>query len=212
MSVSGVCLVAAALAVPAKARAQVAWESPMMLAPGTPAGLGLFLLDPHPSGNLAGLLTFRASPAPYGMGWRVGVTEEAFDALSVFGGVDWSGPLLNANAEFPLDMMWVAGLGAGYSNDGDRVAVGVPIGVSAGRVLDTATTRFIPYLAPRLVLNALLGGGQTEDGFNRDDLSVDITVDVGLDVAVSDHTTLRLAASMGDRDAVAVGINFGRVR
>jgi len=205
-----ICASAAVGLVAGPATAQVAWESPMMVAPGTPAGLGIFLTDPHPGNLLAGMVTFRARGAPNGMGLRFGITEEPIDEISIFGGADFSGPLLTANAEFPLDVIWVTGIGAGFS--GDEVAVGFPLGVSAGRVFDTESARFVPYLSPRLVLNGRFGGGEEGESLGTDNLSVEVAIDLGIDFAFSNRATLRFGASIGDRDAVAVGLNFGGVR
>lgn len=200
-----------ALGRPADVRAQVAWEAPMMLAPGAPAGVSLLLLDPHPTSKLAGVITYRPQSAPGGTGWRAGVTEDAFDGVSLFGGIDFSGPWIQAAGEVPVDVIWVAGVGAGYA-DG-VVDIGVPLGISAGRVLDTRSTRFIPYIAPRAVLNARVGGDDPEsEGFTREDVSVDLTVDIGIDIGVSNRTMLRFAASVGDRGAAALGLHIGRVR
>ncbi len=190
--------------------AQVAWESPMMLAPGTPAGVGFFLTDPHPGDLLAVMVTYRAQTAPRGMGLRFGITEEEFDEISIFGGADFSGPLLPATDEFPLDVIWIAGVGAGFSDD--EFVVGFPLGISAGRVFDTESARFTPYLSPRLVLNGEFGDGREGDSVGTDNLALEVAIDLGIDFAFSNRATLRFGAAIGDRDALAIGVNFGRVR
>lgn len=206
----GILAVCALTISPAAASAQVAWDAPLMVAPGTPAGLGIFLTDPHPGDLIAGMVTYRATRAPGGMGLRFGITEEEFDEISIFGGADWSGPLFDATDEFPLDMIWVTGIGAGFS--GDVVVVGFPLGVSAGRVFDTESARFAPYVSPRIVLDGTIGGSGEGESFGTDDIAIEVTIELGVDFAFSNSATLRFAAAIGDRDALAVGVNFGRVR
>lgn len=208
VGLAGLALAAAAV-IPTGAAGQVAWESPMMLAPGTPSGVGFFLTDPHPGNLLAGMVTYRALTAPRGMGLRFGVTEEEFDEISIFGGADFSGPLLQADDQFPLDIIWIAGIGGGFS--GDEFAVGFPLGVSAGRVFDTRSARFVPYMSPRIVLDGRFGGGGEEDTLG-DKISVEVAIDLGVDFAFSNSATLRVGAAIGDRDALAIGVNLGRVR
>lgn len=188
--------------------AQVAWDSPILLAPGTPSGVGLFLMDPHPDNRLAALVTYRASRAPGGMGLRFGISEERFDDVAIFGGADFSGPLLEATQEFPLDIIWIAGIGGSFA--ADRFEVGFPLGISVGRVFDTESARFVPYMSPRVVLDGKFGGDEGSVG--TDNLALEVAIDLGLDFAFSNTATLRLAAGIGDRDALVIGVALGRVR
>ena len=194
---------------PEGAGAQTAWDSPLLLAPSTPAGVGFFLLDPHPRNALAAMVTYRARRTPGGMGLRFGVAEEVFDDIAIFGGADFTGPLLDATEEFPLDIIWVAGVGASFS--GDLFEVGFPLGISLGRVFDTESARFVPYLSPRIVLDGKFGGNDDE-GIGTDNLGVEMAIDLGIDFAFSNRATLRFAAGIGDRDGLAIGLNLGRVR
>jgi hypothetical protein len=65
---------------------------------------------------------------------------------------------------------------------------------------------FNPYVAPRVVLDAWLG----RDG-PGDDVSLDLSFDLGVDIAFDPGWAIRFAASVGDRSALAIGFSF-RVR
>ncbi len=203
MRFTTLCLtsIVAALLVAQPARAQVAWEAPLLVAPGTPSGLGLYLTDPHPGDLLAVMISFRDRGAPGGLGWRVGVTEEVGDRIALFGGVDVSGPIRDADSEFPLDLIWVSGVGASYFDD--AFTVSVPLAMMAGRTIDSENARFTPYLGPRIVLDGTFGGGP------GDDTSLEVAVDFGVDLAFDASWMIRFAASLGDRDALAIGVVLG---
>jgi len=131
----------------------------------------------------------------------VGVTEDVRNEAVVFGGVDFSGPLASANAEFPLDVIWVSGIGASLGED---LLVSLPLGVSLGRVIRTPDATFLPYGAPRVVIDGYLGDDPT-----RDDIGIDVAIDVGVDLAFDDGWAIRFGATVGDRQAVAIGASFG---
>lgn len=184
----------------AEARGQVAWDSPMLLPPRPPAGLGLYLVEPA-GGDLGGMLTWRSGGGPANIGFRVGVAEdEPDDDVAVFGGVDFAGGIRAGG--FPLDLAWLAGIGLGV---GDGVLISVPFGISLGGTIDADGVRFIPYGSPRLVLDALFDGGQGEDD---SDLDLDVAVDLGVDLFFSPGWGVRVGGTLGDREAVAVGIIF----
>ncbi|HEX2166117.1 MAG TPA: hypothetical protein VHG09_02655, partial [Longimicrobiales bacterium] len=136
---------------------------------------------------------------------RVGLAEGSGDEdLSVFGGVDFMGPINTASSDFPIDIDWVAGAGAGI---GDGVRLSAPLGLTLGTSFQGEDARFIPYVTPRVVLDALFGGD------NDDDLDLGIAVDLGLDLRLMRGgplagKSIRFGASIGDREALAVGIVF----
>ncbi len=183
----------------AEARAQVAWDSPMLLPPRPPAGLGLYLIEPA-GGDLGGVLTWRSGGGPANIGFRVGVAEETpDDDIAVFGGADFTG-LIRADG-FPLDLAWLAGVGLGIS---DAVLISVPFGISVGGTINADGVRFTPYGSPRIVLDALFNGGEGDDS----DLDLDVAVDLGVDFFFSPGWGIRVGGTLGDRDAVAIGIIF----
>jgi hypothetical protein len=195
--------VAAVLAMPVGASAQAAWDSPLLLPPRPQPGLGIFLADME-GGGLGVLGTWRSTTWDYGL--RFGLAEGSGDEdLAVFGGADFMGPINTASSDFPLDIDWVVGAGAGI---GDGVRLSVPVGLTLGYSIQGEDARFIPYATPRVVLDAFLGGDDRDE-----DLDLGIAVDLGLDLRLMRGGALagksiRVGASIGDRDALAIGIVF----
>ncbi len=194
--------VACALVLPwaGSLEAQVSWEAPLMVAPATPTGWGVYLVDPAPSGGIGVSSTWR----PGGdLGYRAGLAEDAEGSFSVFGGVDISGRLLEHSDDFPLDVHWVAGAGVGI---GDAFLLSFPLGVSFGRDVQVDEVWFNPYVTPRVVLDGYVGG----DGPNDDRLSLGVVADLGVDVSIDPGWAIRFAGSLGsrNRNAVAIGLSF----
>lgn len=190
-------LTVAALAVPSASAAQVSWDSPMLMAPGAPAGWGFHLVDPHPGDGLGGLVTWRANPAPVGLGFRAGLFEGRRDDLGIVGGVDLAGTLHRGSDDAPFDVIWFFGAGLGIDDD---ILASFPLGIAAGWSFVGPDVAFRPYVAPRLVLDAFFG-----DDVN-DDLDLEAAVELGLDLAFSPTFAIRTAASLGDREAISIGI------
>lgn len=189
--------VTAALAAPATTAAQVAWDGPMLMAPGSPAGWGFHLVDPHPGSGLGGLVTWRSNPAPVGLGFRAGLFEGVRDDLALVGGVDVSGAIHRGQGEVPVDVIWFVGAGAGIDDD---VLLSFPAGIAVGWSFQGDNVAFRPYLAPRMVLDAFLGDERD------DDLDLGVAVEIGLDLAFDPRWAIRTAGSFGDRDAVSIGV------
>jgi hypothetical protein len=197
-----------ALAGARPAAAQIAWESPMLIGPEAPAGVGIFLMEPWPGDEFAVLGTYRTAPVPVGLGFRLGLGEGFRDELAVFGGVDAAGQLLRASADTPIDVVWFAGAGLGIGED---ALVSFPLGLSVGAVLQSEGVRFAPYVAPRVVLDAFICDDDDErfDFCPSDDnLELDLAADVGLDLSFRPTWMIRFAASLGDREALAIGLVF----
>lgn len=194
--IAAFCAVAA-LAAPASSAAQVAWDGPMLMAPGAPAGWGFHLVDPHPGNGLGGLVTWRADPAPVGLGFRGGLFEGGRDDVAIVGGVDISGTLHRGTDDAPFDLIWFAGAGAGIDDD---ILASFPLGLAAGWSFDGPNLAFRPYVAPRMVLDAFFGDEVDSD------LDLGAAVEVGLDLAFSPTFAIRAAASLGDREAVSIGL------
>jgi hypothetical protein len=188
---------AAPLLTPATARSQVAWDGPMLMAPGAPAGWGFHLVDPHPGDGLGGLVTWRSNPAPVGLGFRAGLFEGVRDDLGLVGGVDVSGTIHRGTGEVPTDVIWFVGAGAGIDDD---LLLSFPAGIALGWSFQGDNVAFRPYVAPRLVLDAFVGDDR------EDDLDLGVAVEIGLDLAFDPDWAIRTAGSFGDRDAVSVGI------
>lgn len=196
-------LMAAGLAVPGLANAQAAWDAPLLLPPRPQPGIGIFLAD-MAGGGLGILGTWRSPTWDYGL--RLGLAEGSGDEnLTVFGGADFMGPINTATSDFPLDIDWVAGAGAGIGNG---VLISVPAGLTLGFSFQGEDARFIPYFTPRVILDAAFGN-DTRDS----ELDLGVAVDLGLDLRLMRGgplagKSIRFGASVGDHDALAVGIVF----
>lgn len=192
LGVGVVCLLAAA-----PAESQVTWEAPLMVAPNTPAGWGVYLVDPWPGDGIGVLSTFRSSTAPGGLGFRLGLAEGPGGDLAVYGGFDVSGTLLRQSADFPMDMIWVTGAGLGV---GDSALLSFPLGVSLGRDFQADGVWFNPYVTPRVVLDAWFGG----DG----DMDLGLAMDLGIDISFEPGWAVRFAGTLADHEALAIGLSF----
>lgn len=197
-------LLLAALALPRAASGQTAWDAPLLLPPRPVPGLGLYLTDMH-GGGLGVLGAWRSSSWNYGL--RLGISDGGGDEdLAVFGGIDYMGPINTASSDFPVDIDWVLGAGMGIS---DGVRVSLPAGLSFGLSFQGEGARFVPFVTPRVILDAFLGSDRRDDN-----LDLGLAMDLGLDMRIMSGNgpfagrSIRFAASVGDRHAVGVGIVF----
>ena len=186
--------------------AQVAWDAPMLLAPGSPGGLGVFLIEPagpDASGAQPGLGflgTWRRAEAPAGVGVRLGWADNAAGDPAVLAGLDVSGTLSRPTEDFPVGSIWV--LGAGISA-GDDILLSFPAGISASTELGPDGILFRPYLTPHVALDVSSGPGDVVD--------LSVAVDLGLDLVFSRDWVMRFALSLGSREAIAVGLGLPAV-
>jgi hypothetical protein len=186
------------LLAPVSARGQVAWDSPMLLPPGVGEGFGIFLADVE-GGGLGAIATWRAPGWNFGI--RGGIAESPGDDVGILAGFDVSGSLVRSSNDFPLDVDWLFGAGLGVD---DGVRLSAPIGLSTGHTFDADGVSFLPYITPRVVLDAFLG----DDDGRDDDLNLDLAVDLGLDIRFSRDFLVRFGGTIGDRDGVAIGLVF----
>lgn len=192
-------IVALLLAVPGAASAQIAWDSPYLTPPRASSGLGLFLID-VPFGDLGVLGTWRSSANSFGL--RAGLAETRANDLGVFGGIDFLGRLTRSTEEFPLDIDWVLGAGVGLA---DGILISAPAGLTLGHEFEGDGVGFVPFLTPRVVLDACLDCDERSDD---NDLNLDFAVDIGLDIRVSPSVAVRFGATLGDREGVGIGLVF----
>lgn len=197
--VIGALVLTLALGSAAPGWAQVAWDSPILLSPTVPEpGVGVFLVEPA-GGSLGVLTTWRPSGAASRMQFRAGIAEDAGGELAALGGIDASGLLSRASDSFPLDVGWVVGAGLGV---GDFVHVAFPAGLIAGRTFASADgVAFTPYASPRIVVDGTFDAP-------GDGIDLDLAVDIGLDVALAESWLIRFGGTLGDREALAIGIVF----
>lgn len=189
------------LALAGQAAAQAAWDSPLLLPPRPTPGFGIYLIEAH-GARLGALGTWRSGGVG-SVGFRLGIADRP-GGLSAFGGIDFSGTMTRASSDFPLDISWVAGAGAGV---GRWLRVSFPFGVSLGHTFTGDGIRFTPYLSPRLVLDGRFGRNRPR-GWDNDRLDLGFAADLGIDVDPGSGWLIRFGGTFGDRDAIAVGIVF----
>lgn len=176
--------VALMLAGTAPAAAQ-AWDSPSFFAPRPGEDLGIYVMVPD-DGD-AGFQAIWRQQGNLNLGVRGGVTgEDALGDRAWMLGAEFYGWLPLAG--FPLDMSWVLGFGAGFSDD--VTLLRVPLGVSIGKVFGEGTSFVVqPYVHPRVAFDLLaVGEGNNEE--TETDFSLGI--DVGADIAVSPSFVVRV--------------------
>ena len=186
----------AALAAPAAG--QTAWDSPALISPVSPAGVSVFLIDAA-GGELGGLATFRHDAGPVGFGYRLALVDESGvdNGIAVSGGVDISGFLSRAVEGSEVDVVWWSGGGIGF---GEETLVTIPVGLIIGWSGSGGDVILSPY-----------GGGHVSLDISTSDMnSVDLTgvVDLGLDLVLPSGWLVRFGVTVGDRDALALGVKL----
>lgn len=192
-------LVAACLAAfAAPASSQIAWDSPAFISPAAPAGISVFLVDPF-GGDLGALATYRHSAGPVGLGYRLAVAEEAGPAgdLAVSGGFDVSGFLSRGVEGSEIDVIWWSGGGLGI---GSETVVTIPLGIVLGWTGSEGDAVLSPYGGGHLNLDITTIDGQ--------ELELEGAIDLGLDVVLPSGWLIRFGATVGDREALALGIRL----
>lgn len=200
-------LVALAALIPAPSRAQVVWDGPMMMSPGSPAGWGLHVIEPALTGGssdgIGGLFTWRSNPAPVGLGFRVGVTESVLQDAALVAGLDVAGQVYSLREEdYDMDVIWFAGAGAGFD---EFTTLSFPVGISVGWGFRDEGFALRPYLAPRMVIDARIGD---PPGGDIDDLDLGFALEIGADLAFDSRFGIRAAGSFVDREALSIGVTF----
>lgn len=194
-----IMMVALLPVLPAPAQGQVAWETPMLISPDVPDGLGIYLMDVA-GGDIGLMMSWRGAGSSWGL--RGGIAEAAGDDIGVFGGLDFGGGVHRETTSFPLDVDWFTGVGIGASDD---AVLTVPLGLTFGHRFQATNAVFVPYFAPRVHLDALFGND------TGDDMELGLSVDLGLDLRLSRSRgapVIRFGASIGDHEGLALGAVF----
>lgn len=197
--------VAALIALfPSTAAAQTPWETPRLMSPDAPEGIGFYWVSygTLPQDGPGLLATWHMPGLPAGVSVRGGAAEGANGTTSGFAGVDVSTPLSRHTESQPLDLAWTTGAGVGL---GDYLLFTVPIGISAGRSWSSGSVWLAPYVAAGAAMDLRLGSESPEEDFE-----LSPTLDVGLDLSLDQGRRLvfRAGTSLGDRGAVAVGLAY----
>jgi hypothetical protein len=193
------------LAVPSPSAAQIAFDTPRLISPRGPGGLGVHWLraETLPGDADAVLVTWAPSALPDGVRLRGGGGTGAGDDPAGFGGFDVQAPLLRGGEQLPLDLDWYTGLGAGVGN---HVLLTLPLGLSAAISWSSGSVWLSPYVSAGLAADLRLGEFEGAEEFE-----VLPAADVGLDLALdaARRFVLRAAASIGDRQSTAIGLVVG---
>lgn len=206
---STVLLVAASLLAgsPTATRAQMAWDTPRMVGPESPTGFGVYWLRTSAFGPTmdAAMGTFGLPRTGGALSLRGGAATDEEDDFYVFGGIDVRAPIARHTDDQPLDLEWIAGIGAGAPTGGERYAlVSLPIAVSAGRSWSSGSVWLAPYVSLGVTFDLHVGAEAPDEEFEWSP-----TADLGLDLALDPgrRFVVRAGASLGDRNAVAVGLS-----
>ncbi len=195
-------------AAPSAARGQIAWETPRMLGPNTEGGLSVHWLQAEtlPGDGEAVMVVWQPPGLPDNVFLRGGAGTGAGDSSAGFGGIDVRTPIAAARPGQPLDIAWIAGAGVGV---GEYLLITVPVGLSAGRSWASGNVWFSPYVGVGVAMDyrATL---DDEDAVPDQEFDVYPTADIGVDLALDParRFILRAAASLGDRQATALGITI----
>ncbi|MEE2905381.1 MAG: hypothetical protein VX801_03180 [Gemmatimonadota bacterium] len=179
------------------ASSQILWDSPPLISPAVPGGLSLFMLNPA-GGDLGGLATVRHSAGPVGLGYRAAVAQEDTSGdLSYSAGLDVSGYLARAVEGSEVDVIWWGGGGVGV---GSETVVTAPLGIILGWSGSGGDVTLSPYVGGHVVFDI-----STQDAESVGFAGV---LDLGLDIVLPSGWMVRAGASLGDRDALALGVKI----
>jgi hypothetical protein len=198
------------LAYATAANAQLPWETPSLMAPHAPRGLGVLAASyaAAPSDGWGVMVTWRGADAPTGLGFRVAVGEGRGGRHALAGGVEGSAWIARVSENFPVDMIWTTGIGGSY---GSSAQIALPIGLAAGRQFGQQSVWFNPYAATRVIVEGRFGGRAPAD-----ELDMQLATELGANLSFDRERKfiIRMAASIGDRSALAFGAHLsgGRLR
>ena len=190
---------------PVATGAQLAPETPRLVSPYSSGGLGVHWLRAHtlPFDDQAVLVTWAMPGLPDGVRLRGGAGRGAHGGNAFLGGLDVQRAAWRGDETFEFRLDWQGGVGASV---GDFAVVTVPAGITGGVLLGEGAITFAPYLAAGAVAELRVGERAPPRRFEIGP-SLDAGVDVGFDR--ERHVVLRLAASLGDRQAVTMGFALG---
>jgi hypothetical protein len=114
-------------------------------------------------------------------------------------GIDLRVPMARRQTGAPLDVSWTAGVGM---SAGEYLMFTLPMGMSVGREWASGSVAFAPYLSGGVAFDMRLGEEAPEQEFVVQPVA-EVGVDLSLDPAR--RVTLRGGASLGRREAVAIG-------
>ncbi|MFN0099093.1 MAG: hypothetical protein ACKVS7_10495 [Gemmatimonadaceae bacterium] len=160
-------------------------EYNFVLADGGDAGTALVFQWREGLGNPKLQLTFDAGFAD---------PDNADTRLILGGGLAYQ--LTRSSSEMPFDIALAGGLG--FSNGDELTIVRLPFGAVVGHRFDLEGGYAIsPFVHPRLSWNRV-----SANGFSDSDTELEL--DIGANLELKSNMAVRLAAVLGDADAIAV--------
>lgn len=157
----------------------------------------MFLVDPGPATDLGVMATWRPTATPGGVGFRAGLANGADNDLAALFGLDISGGLGTLSAPRGPEVMWWSGAGIGVHHD---ARISVPAGLVLGWNAVGQGVSFHPYVGGHVALDVLTAGSG--------DMRLGGAVDLGVDLMFQRGWAIRFGASVGDRDALAIGVRL----
>lgn len=147
------------------------------------------------------------------MQWREGLGNPKLQFTGELGFADSDGPVNNdgaliiggsvhyqlnrASSDLPFDMVFGAGIGV-TSGEGYSI-FRIPVGVAIGhRFPLEGNLAITPFVHPRLALDRLSAGGNSDTDVNLD-------IDIGGSFELNNRMQIRLVATLGNADAVGIG-------
>lgn len=187
------------------ASAQLAPDTPRLVSPNGPGGLGVYWLRAAtlPEDGDGILVTWAPAALPDGVRLRAGGGTGANGDMAGFGGIDAQTPLIRDATTLPVDLDWYTGIGFAA---GSYLLVTVPAGISGSVSWSSGSIWMAPYVSAGLAADLRIGESAPGEEFEVHP-AVDIGFDLSLDAARS--FVLRAAASLGDRQTLAAGIVLG---
>ncbi len=194
-------VVAALLGVASPASAQILHDSPRLTGVLDESGFGVFYLRPSslPGDDMGVLVTWKPSGLPASTRLRFGGGIGSGDSEAGFAGLDVRVPLRPAAGGSVL-LAWTAGVGGSY---GEWGVVSLPLGLVAGVVWSEGAVTISPWAGVGVGFDFQFG-----DEAPDEDFEIRPAADLGLDLSFDEarRFTVRAGLSLGDRNAVAVGV------
>jgi hypothetical protein len=201
---AAVGVVCAILSGPIQASGQIAWDTPRLIGPESPSGLGVHWMRAEVlTGDGDALFGTWGLPGSGGaVSVRGGIGKGVGNQRAAFGGVELRAPLARHTDTQPLDLEWSGGAGVGVD---EYVLVTVPVSVSAGRSWSSGAVWFAPYVTVGAALDYRLGDS---DFAPEEEFEVQATAGLGVDLSfdAARRFVVRAASALGDRQAVTVGL------
>jgi hypothetical protein len=175
-----------------------AWDSPSFFSPRPGEDIGLYIIDAEGPGDL-GFAGIWRQEGNINLGVRAGLAGGDHFAV----GAEFYGPLDVLGPQSPVLLSWIVGAGATFN---DVTWLRVPLGVSIGMDIPTSSSiRILPYIHPRVALD--LFAFDTADG-EETETELNVDLDLGADIGLGQQFVLRVGATIGDLDAIGVGVAY----